>query len=167
MRRSVGLLVVVLLALGMSACGSNGPGTVTGDPAYAFEVKSGFLLPVASEDGESVAEVVLLDQPWSCEDLKASASQIDTFALIAFHDASAPTPGDFPVAALSGEPTGAFANVLVSLGDNDLDVTGGTAKLEDLSSDHAAGSFDVTDGTAHVSGTFDAELCQAQLGYRH
>jgi hypothetical protein len=168
MRRSVGLSVVVSLALGMSACGSGGPGSVTGDPAYAFEVKSAFRLPTASDEGQTVAEVLLLDQTWTCEDLKA-ADGIDTFALIAFHapSAEALTPGDFTVVGLADQPTGSFANVLLSFGNNDLNVTSGLAKLDDLSSDSAEGTFEVTDGTAHLSGTFDATACDYLAGYRH
>jgi len=152
----------------VSACGgSNGPGSLTGDPTYAFDVKSAFLVHLSA--GEvTVPEVLLTDQPWTCADLKAQAAgeaQISSFVAIGFGNTSgaAVTAGDFTVVGLNGEPTGSYALVILSSGSNDMDVTSGTATLDDLTTTHAEGSFEVTDGTAQVSGTFDADFCDVDL----
>ena len=44
-----------------------------------------------------------------------------------------------------------------------LNATAGTVTVGDLTADHAAGTFDITNGDVHLSGNFDAPFCDVDL----
>lgn len=166
MRRWVGSLAVVLSALAMSACGGgsgSGSGSVTGDAAYAFDVKSAFLITTgpATAPDLTVVEVVLTDQAWSCDDLKASGQhEPGGYAIVTFSNLGQNVAaGDFSVDAEGEDVSGPSSLVQITVGDSSFSAVSGSATLTDFSADGAKGSFEASDGTANVSGTFDALPC--------
>jgi|GEM_PF-3082956 len=172
MRRAIGLAVATVSLVAASACGggaASGSGSITGDDTYGFTVQSAFLvhLPSQTDPGLSIPEILLTDQVWSCDDLKASGqSEPSGYAIIALADPQGtPSAGDFTIWNGGDAPTGPFASleVFTSSTTEVLNASAGSVTLSDLSADHAAGTFDITDADVHLSGNFDAPSCDVDL----
>jgi hypothetical protein len=167
----LGLTVAAVSVMAASACGggvASGSGSVSGDDTYGFNVQSAFLVHYASGTNPdlSVPEILLTDQAWSCDDLKASGqSEPGGFAIIALGDPQGtPAAGTFTI---TGEvtPTTPFATfeVVSASTDEVFNAGSGSVTVSDLSADHAAGTFDLSNGDVHLTGSFDAPACDLDL----
>ena len=168
------LLVAAVAATGCSS--SSGPGasqvTATGTiGGRNFTVSSAMAFAggtKAANTGPSIGLLISSDSTLTCSSAQSNAyKNVANFTALEFfvvNGGSAVTTDTYTVA---GGAKRVFADSVISdakCGDTGGSVTAGTVTITSLSATSVSGSYDLTigyqpSGTDHVTGTFDAALC--------
>ena len=165
------LLASVLLA----ACGGgdnvpHGSATLTG--TSSFTVLSGYENAPQSNGQPDLSniELVLADVNWSCSDLQSNASGAPPhqFLELVMRGPSAFTPGTYDVAPLYTSYNGQAIAELGTFtdGNSAYGASSGTVTLDIVSATELKGSFDVSDGSQSLTGTFDTHYCSVPSAFQ-
>jgi hypothetical protein len=160
--------------LALAACGggsdvAHGSGSLTG--AASFTVLSAYENAPMNGDQPDLSEIelVMASQDLSCSDVQSNSAPPPHFLELLVQGPSALTPGTYPVKPLGTQFDGtnpiAVAGTFAEL-SSDYSPTDGTVTLEIVSATQLKGSFDLTDGTEELTGTFDSHFCSVPEAFQ-
>jgi hypothetical protein len=165
----------LIFAMASSACGSSSTGPTTTAPAtgtvagIALEAHDAFFVNSSVTTGTVVG---ITSFSGACETLYTNdrlpgSSAVLSLQLVSYTDGGAAgpvtAPGTFSLLpSLGTNEFGAeWTSVDASCVDTTISATGGSVTVTDVSASELTGSFDLTFGADHITGSFSASECPA------
>ncbi|MGD0528252.1 MAG: hypothetical protein ABSE49_24165 [Polyangiaceae bacterium] len=175
MRQLVGVAWATAIAAAVAACG--GSTSTLGGAANGAQVNGtvdGVTMTVVDQVGVSgtvttngstgsYAGAVITNIAGTCSVVQSHANppNAQALSLVVYGSGTTVGPGTYTVGstAVSGAQVTFAAQDAMCTSTASADATGGTVTLSVVNGTSIEGSFDVTFGSDHVSGTFDAPVC--------